>query len=328
MTLQQFLDLWNDGSDTMSVQTSGSTGAPKSLLVEKKRMLASAKMTCDFLNLKKGDTALLCMSLEHIGAEMMVVRAIERKLNLINIPVDGHPMKHIETAPDFAAMVPLQVYNSLQNDEEKEKLKRIKHLIIGGGGIGEKTQDALKEFPNFVWSTYGMTETLSHIALRRLNGEDASDWYRPFENVRLRLTAENCLAITAPSVLNEEIITNDIAEIRDDGFFKILGRKDNTIISGGVKIQIEEVERSLGIDNEPPKFAIGALGDEKFGQIVVLVCQNNLKSILENKIRSLHKYWQPKHIVCVDSIPTTDNGKIARKRVDEIIKKYFDASNL
>ena len=199
MSLQEFLEEWRDESPYVSVQTSGSTGAPKQMLVEKRRMLASARRTCDFLGLQPGDTALLCMSLDYIAGKMMVVRALERHLKLICVEPSGHPMKQ-KDGYTFAAMVPMQVYNSLQVAEERERLREIKHLIIGGGAVDEALAQELKDFPNGVWSTYGMTETLSHIALRRLNGDEASEWYTPFPSVEVSLSEDGCLVIDAPEV--------------------------------------------------------------------------------------------------------------------------------
>ena len=319
MTLADFLQDWNSQSDTVAVRTSGSTGTPKTLLVEKRRMLASARMTCDFLNLKAGDSALLCMSLDYIGAKMMVVRAIERNLRLVEVVPSGHPLAEIAEEIDFAAMVPLQVYNSLQVPDERQKLMKIKHLIIGGGAIDKKMQEELRTFPNAVWSTYGMTETLSHIALRRISGPETTDWYTPLAGVTIGLTENQCLTISAPYLSDTTLITNDIAEIDSNGNFKILGRADNVINSGGVKIQIEEVERrlnDLGIDN----VAIGSCADEKFGEAVVLLNASKVSdSTLNQAISQLPKYWQPKHIIKVDAIPLTENGKIARQKVKDLI---------
>ena len=229
MTIEDFLEGWNNASETVLVHTSGSTGEPKPMLVEKQRMVASARRTNDFLGLKKGDTALLCMSLDYIAGKMMVVRAIERGLQLVSVEPTGHPLSnqhfsslisHFSFPLDFAAMVPMQVYNSLQVPEERERLMQIRHLIIGGGAIDEGLAAELKSFPNAVWSTYGMTETLSHIALRRLNGPDASEWYTPFPSVKVALNEEGCLVIDAPEVCSERLVTNDIAEVKQgDGSF-------------------------------------------------------------------------------------------------------------
>ena len=301
MSLEEFLAEWNNDSPFVHVQTSGSTGAPKPMLVEKQRMLNSARITCDFLGLQEGDTALLCMSLDYIAGKMMVVRALERHLKLITVEPSGHPLDDNLCQIDFAAMVPMQVYNSLQVAEECERLKQIRHLIIGGGAIDETLASALKDFPNHVWSTYGMTETLSHIALRRLNGADASDWYTP------------------PS----RLITNDIADLSSgtgsSDKFRILGRKDNVICSGGIKIQIEQVERLLHPHLQEP-FLITKRPDAKFGEVVVLLTEGTVDEARQVCARVLPKYNQPKAYLHVDKIPLTETGKPARKEAENIAK--------
>ena len=302
---------WHDESPYVRVKTSGSTGEPKPMLVEKRRMLNSARITCDFLGLHEGDTALLCMSLDYIAGKMMVVRALERGLRLINVEPSGHPLA-VTQSVDFAAMVPMQVYNSLRVPEERERLMQIKQLIIGGGAIDEALAAELKTFPNAVWSTYGMTETLSHIALRRLSGPDASDYYTPFPSVHLSLSDEGCLIIDAPEVCPDILVTNDIAELRPDGTFRILGRKDNVICSGGIKIQAEEVERQLRPYLQEP-YMISKHPDEKFGEVVVLLTEGNPDDARAVCERILPKYHQPREYIHIDQIPLTETGKLKRR---------------
>ena len=316
MTLNDFLDEWNNPKNTVEVQTSGSTGVPKCIRVEKQRMLNSARITCDFLGLKTGDTALLCMPLDYIAGKMVVVRSIERQLRLTTVEASGHPLKNITNSFDFAAMVPMQVYNSLQVPEEREKLRTIKHLIIGGGPINDDLQQQLSSFPNNVWSTYGMTETLSHIALRRLNSENASLWYTPFNTVSISLNANGCLVIEAPLVHEGRLETHDRAEIRD-GKFRILGRLDNVINSGGIKIQAEEVEEMLRPHIKMP-YLISKCRDEKFGEVVVLLTEcPDLSLVKEICCNVLPKFWQPKHYLYTSHIPLTGTGKPARKAAEE-----------
>jgi O-succinylbenzoic acid--CoA ligase len=342
MSLEEFLEEWNNSSPYTHVQTSGSTGVPKPMLVEKRRMLNSARITCDFLGLHEGDTALLCMSLDYIAGKMMVVRAIERGLKLIVQEPSGHPMAMTQrgnwgTAPrvrslrstsgtvpsvspiNFAAMVPMQVYDSLQVPEERERLMQIKNLIIGGGAIDDALSAELKTFPNAVWSTYGMTETLSHIALRRLSGPEASEFYTPFPSVRVSLSDEGCLAIDAPEVCQEPLVTNDIAELSSQNF-KILGRKDNIICSGGLKIQAEEVERQLRPFMREP-YIISKRPDAKFGEIVVLLTEGSVDEAREVCQRVLPKYHQPRAYIHLDHIPLTETGKPARKQAESLVKK-------
>lgn len=317
MSLEEFLSEWNNDSSFVHVQTSGSTGVPKPMLTEKRRMLASARITNDFLGLREGDAALLCMSLDYIAGKMMVVRSIERGLKLITVEPSGHPLNHSQLAIDdcqidFAAMVPLQVYNTLQVPEERKRLLQIRHLIIGGGAIDEALGAELKNFPNAVWSTYGMTETLSHIALRRLSGPEASDWYIPFSSVKVSLSEDGCLVIDAPEVCPERLVTNDIAEISPQGF-RILGRKDNVICSGGIKIQIEEVESRLRPFLRVP-YLISKRPDPKFGEVSVLLTEGSIDEARQICERILPKYYLPRHYLHVDRIPLTETGKPARQQ--------------
>lgn len=321
MSLEEFLSEWNNDSLFVHVQTSGSTGAPKPMLAEKRRMLASARITNDFLGLREGDVALLCMSLDYIAGKMMVVRSIERGLKLITVEPSGHPLNHSQLAIDdcqidFAAMVPLQVYNTLQVPEERKRLLQIRHLIIGGGAIDEALGAELKNFPNAVWSTYGMTETLSHIALRRLSGPEASDWYMPFPSVKVSLSEDGCLVIDAPEVCPERLVTNDIAEISPQGF-RILGRKDNVICSGGIKIQIEEVESRLRPFLCVP-YLISKRPDPKFGEVSVLLTEGSVDEARQICERILPKYYIPRHYLHVDHIPLTETGKPARQQAAQL----------
>ena len=333
MTLEDFLSEWNNDSDTVLVHTSGSTGKPKPMRVEKKRMLNSARITCDFLGLKPGDSALLCMSLDYIAGKMVVVRSIERHLHLISVSPSGHPLKDVNEEITFAAMVPMQVYNTLQVPEERERLNRIRHLIIGGGAIDATLEQELQSLPGdiAIWSTYGMTETLSHIALRRINGDESSEWYQPFDSVHISQTEEGCLVIDAPQVCAETLVTNDIVEIEPYIYnkveklrFRIKGRKDNVICSGGIKIQIEEVETLLKPHLEKP-FMLAKKKDGKFGEIAVLLTEDEDIKKVEATIRRLlsdesekssdhkkYKYWIPKEFRYVEHLPLTETGKPKR----------------
>jgi len=322
--LKDFLKEWRNESPTISVKTSGSTGTPKLLKVEKKRMLNSARMTCDFLRLKSGDSALLCMPLQYIAGKMMVVRAEERNLKLITTEPSGHPLAGLNPFPhiDFAAMVPMQVWNSIQVSSEREKLASIRHIIIGGGAIHPELEAELRSFPNAIWSSYGMTETLSHIALRRLSGSEASEWYTilPLRDeaghdspIKVSQNeSDGSLIIEAPALCSEVLHTHDVVEFQKSGKggisgFKILGRTDNIVCSGGIKIQIEEVELAL----HPifgDTFLITSVPDEKFGEILVML---TTQAVDEHLLRSSlpHPYWMPKRIIRVEKLPQTGSGK-------------------
>ena len=349
MTLNDFLSSWHNGEERLTVHTSGSTGAPKALLVEKRRMAASARITCDFLGLEPGGRALLCLPLDYIAGKMMVVRALTRGLLLLAVKPSGHPLREIDTEGggswrdlaakpsghplrdidteeggiwcDLAAMVPMQVHHSLQTAEEKAKLWGIRHLIIGGGAIDDELEKQLKDHPHAVWSTYGMTETLSHIALRRLNGPEASSWYTPFEGVAIRQNEDGCLVIDAPEVAESTLVTHDIVEIADDGRrFKVLGRKDNVICSGGIKIQIEEVERLLRPHLTAP-FLVSKRPDKVLGEAVALLTEATDLAAIEGICRTvLPPYWRPRHYQHTGHLPLTETGKPARAEAERIIR--------
>ena len=321
MTQEEFLREWNSPSPYVRVKTSGSTGTPKNMLVEKRRMLASARMTCDFLGLQPGDTALLCMSLDYIAGKMMVVRALERGLQLISVEPSGHPLQTPTLSLSFAAMVPMQVWNSLQVPEQRERLRQVRHLLIGGGAISEPLAEALKDFPNYVWSSYGMTETLSHIALRQLNGPRRSSWYTPLPGVAVELNDDGCLVIKAPHLCDGPLVTNDIGELsasatsQEKGqLFRILGRRDNVVCSGGIKLQMEAIEEKLRPAMGSIPFMITKVKDDKFGEAVVLLVEGSKGALPheEQLFAALTKYERPKHIIPVSRLPMTETGKPAR----------------
>ena len=313
MTLDEFVSDWQSDSPTLLVHTSGSTGKPKPMLVEKRRMEASARITCGFLGLRAGDTALLCMPLDFIAGKMVVVRSLVWGLRLVAVEPSGHPLKGLTESPTFAAMVPMQVYNSLKVDEERRLLRGITHLIIGGGAVNSDMAEELRGFPNAVWSTYGMTETLSHIALRRLSGAEASEWYEPFDGVGVTTNADGCLVIDAPAVCAQALVTNDIAEIAPDGRrFRIRGRRDNVVCSGGLKLQIEEMEARLQPHLNVP-YMISKCPDDKFGEAVVLLAvTDDMESVREVCHKHMPRYEQPRYFLAVSALPMTPTGKPAR----------------
>lgn len=325
-SLAMFLKEWFNDSPLIQVKTSGSTGKPKVMMVEKTKMINSACMTLSFLGLKHPDSALLCMPLEYIAGKMLVVRALVGGLKLILVPPCSNPIAAISDSEvlNFAAMIPMQVSSALKDSSHEQRLKAIEHLIIGGGAVDDALASKLKSFPHNVYSTYGMTETLSHIALRRLSGQQASSFYSVFTGVKVYPSAEQTLTIEAPLVNNEPLITNHIVEFNDQGQFRVLGRKDNVINSGGVKLQIEELEqwlkdRQADLDDSYSRLKncsllISSRPDPKFGSIVVMLYatldnQELSPNELEVLFDKMPKYWHPKAIVKVEAIPLTGTNK-------------------
>ena len=269
---------------------------------------------------------------------MVVVRSLERRLQLVSVQPGGHPLsdaslgqyaRQLYASPDggltFAAMVPLQVYNSLRVPEEARRLKAVRQLIIGGGAIDDELACQLRTFPHAVWSTYGMTETLSHIALRRLSGPGASDWYTPFDTVAVSLNADGCLVIDAPLVHEGTLVTHDRAVINAQGQFRILGRLDNVIDTGGIKVQAEEVEAALKPVLRAP-FMITRAKDPKFGEAIVLLTEHPDPDSLKDACRQvLPHYWLPRHYLHIDHLPLTGTGKPARAQAEQWVARHRDA---
>ena len=247
-----------------------------------------------------------------------------RQLQLVIKAPQAHPLDGMHQAPTFAAMVPMQVTSSLNNAHERQLLADIRQLIIGGGAIDETLEKELRDFPNNVWSTYGMTETLSHIALRKINGKDADQWYTPFDHVNIATDHRGCLTIHAPMVCDNSLTTNDMVEIHPDGRrVRIIGRVDNVINSGGVKIHIEQVEERLRNAVDVP-FAITKRRDPLLGEMVVMLVQSTeLDALRQCCEQCLPAYWRPRLFISVDKIPTTDTGKPARKRAEQIAAQYM-----
>ncbi|MCY1663315.1 AMP-binding protein [Chryseobacterium sp. SL1] len=318
--VKNFLNEWFSDSDTVKVQTSGSTGTPKVFDIEKSRMMNSAEMTCNFLGLQEGDTALICLPVEYISGKMMVVRSMMRKLKLIVTDPSVKPVETLDQKIDFCAMTPLQVENSL------DKLYLIKNLIIGGAAVSEdlknKMQEALKtsDSENFIFETYGMSETLSHIGLKQILPEP-EEYFTVFENVEISLDERNCLRIYAPKLNPDILQTNDLVEIKNKKQFKFLGRIGNVINSGGAKIFPEQLE-ALVKKEIPNEVVFLGIDDVSLGQKLIAVIEGEKSDDLIKKIREIQfekSFHKPKEIAFVEKIPRTPNGKVSRKELLKLI---------
>ncbi|WP_370899584.1 AMP-binding protein [Chryseobacterium gossypii] len=312
--IKKFLDCWFSDMETVEVQTSGSTGVPKIFEIEKKRMINSAVMTCNFLGLQEGDTALLCLPVEYISGKMMMVRSIERKLKLIIADPSLKPLEDLEHEIDFCAMTPLQVENSIG------KLHLVRNLIIGGAAVSENLKKRISGLKANIFETYGMSETLSHIALKQLAPHQEDD-FTVFENVSISKDQRGCLRIFAPDVNPDILQTNDLVDIRNDRQFRFVGRIDNVINSGGVKIFPEELE-SLVKKEIPNEVVFLGLKDESLGQKLILVIEGEESEDLVRKISEIpfeKKFHRPKEILFIKEIPRTPNGKVSRMELNKHI---------
>ncbi|MBT0572635.1 AMP-binding protein [Riemerella anatipestifer] len=302
-----FLEDWYSEKPCVSVKTSGSTGVPKVFEVEKERMNASATMTCDFLGLNRSNKALLCLPVEYISGKMMLVRAIERGLKLLIKTPSINPLEDLDEEVDFCAMTPLQVEYSLG------KVDLIKKLIIGGAAVSESLKTKLKGVTSHIYETYGMSETLSHIALKQITPNEELH-FKPLQNIFLTQDERGCLCIEAPLLTSEKLITNDLVELKERGVFSFLGRVDNVINSGGVKIIPEQLEDKLKkiIPNE---LVFTSVSDAILGEKLVLVIEGKASQETQKLLGEIaydKPYHAPKEIVFLDEIPRTPNGKVNR----------------
>ncbi|GAB0155371.1 AMP-binding protein [Chryseobacterium sp. Alg-005] len=314
--IKKFLEEWFSNTEMVKIQTSGSTGTPKVFEIEKNRMIRSAVMTCNFLGLKEGDTALLCLPVEYISGKMMMVRSIERKLKLMISDPSLKPLGNLDSEIDFCAMTPLQVENSL------DKIHWIKNLIIGGAAVSESLKKRISDSATHIYETYGMSETLSHIALRQITPQP-EDYFTVFENISISIDERGCLKIFAPDLNAEIIQTNDLVEIKNEKQFRFLGRVDNVINSGGAKIFPEQLEALIKREI-PNEAVISGVEDESLGQKLILIIEGEESEDLIKKILEIQfekSFHRPKEIIFIDKIPRTPNGKVNRRELHDLIIK-------
>jgi len=315
-SLYTFIKEWLAPSDVLAVKTSGSTGAPKQMMFKKNQMIASAKMTCDYFKFSPEINMLLCLSTDFIAGKMMVVRAFVSGANIIAVEPGNNPLQGLGKKIDFVAMIPSQVKESLTHEKTKKAFESIDNVIIGGAPVVHSFEKVLSGCPNNVYATFAMTETLSHIALKKLSGKNKDDAFELFPGIKISEDERGCLAIDAPMLSDDIIITNDMVDIVDKTHFRWLGRYDNVINSGGVKLFPEKIEEKLSHVIKKNRFFISSVPDEKYGDKLVLVVESanenevlQLKGEIEN---ALDKYEKPKEYFCLGKFIETLNGKVKR----------------
>lgn len=310
-------------SNEISVQTSGSTGKPKEIKLKKAFMVNSALATGTYFNLKENTTALLCLSPDYIAGKMMFVRALTLGWQL-DVVAPTSEVK-ITKMYDFCAMVPMQLQNSLT------EINKVKTLIVGGGVVSKELEVQLQKLSTQIFATYGMTETITHIAVKRLNDFCQAELvstsnYSVLPNVKIYIDSRNCLVIKAPKVSDELIITNDVVQLISDNQFEWLGRFDNVINSGGIKLHPEKIEEKLS-DIIQQRFFVAGVPDEKLGEKLILVIEDVFSSAVEKSLQvkikqldSFSKFEIPKEIYFVEAFVETETKKIQRNKTLDLIK--------
>ncbi len=317
-----FIQEWRDEKEELEVLTSGSTGERKPLYLPKEGMRESARMTIAHYGIPEGAHALLCLSAGYIAGKMMLVRAMEGDWTIRAIPPSRDPIGDLEGEElrfAFSAMVPMQVMEALRDQEKRKAFEGIETLIIGGAPLSQELEHRVRSCSNRCFATYGMTETMTHIADRPLNGPDADDRFTPMEGVELESDRRGCLLIRAPHLFEGEVKTNDLVALGEGGKFRIRGRYDRLINSGAVKLLPEELEDKLGPVMDR-RFFIDKESDEELGETAVLYLEGApLDPSTEKLLWSLMKerleaYEIPKHIRSVPAFAETGSGKIDRMR--------------
>nr|WP_288832888.1 AMP-binding protein [uncultured Flavobacterium sp.] len=303
-SIGDFLLDWFDDNPYIDLQTSGTTGTPKIIRKNKQALVNSALATGDFFKLKPGDTALCCLPVQFIAGKMMLVRSFILGLEIDFVAPNSNPLENVNKKYDFVAMVPLQVQNSLN------ELHKVKKLIIGGAKMANSLENKLLNVSTKVYETYGMTETITHIAAKKI-GERA---FSILPNVSISQNENDCLVIDAPQLSDERLFTNDLVQIINDNQFVLLGRIDNVVNSGGVKLIPEKIEEKLA-DAIAARFFVGGIPDADLGEKLVLVIEGE-KQVLDDSIFTvLDKYEKPKAVFFVPEFEITESGKIKRKAI-------------
>lgn len=311
--LYWFLQEWFSDAETLIVQTSGSTGTPKLISIKKELMQNSAKGTGAFFDLGAGTKALCCLSINYIAGKMMVIRALTLGWELdVSEPV-SNPLENTFKEYDFCAMVPMQVQASLLN------LYLVKKLLIGGGVVSQNLQESLQDLSTECYASYGMTETVSHIAIKKLNHvkSELNNHYILLPNISISKDKRDCLVIDAPLLSEEKVVTNDVVSILSDNEFEWLGRVDNVINSGGVKLHPEAIEKELSkIISE--RFFVAGIPDEILGEKLILLIEGENRAYDFSSL-ALSKYQTPKQTYFVEQFVETETKKIQRKKTLDLI---------
>ncbi|MCB9225071.1 MAG: AMP-binding protein [Crocinitomicaceae bacterium] len=308
-----FIDLWNNDELTILVETSGSTGKPKVITLSKERIKASALATGEFFDLKEGETALLNLSPQYIAGKLMIVRAIVHEMNLIIAPLEQDPLLTLgDQQIDFAAFVPSQIEQILQHEKSVVKFNNMKNIIIGGAPLAADLENELVNFHPNIYASFGMTETITHFALRRLG----TPYYKCLEGFTVSQDNRSCLVIHPNKVVEEILFTNDVINMSDPHTFKWLGRLDNVINSGGIKIHPEKAEKMVAHLISDNRFYITSKKDPTFGEVAVLVIEGemDISGLLEDAKESLPKHHAPKEVIIEKQFEETPTHKIIRKK--------------
>lgn len=313
--IENFIAEWESQSEFIEVHTSGSTGKPKVIQLAKSQIEQSALATGKFFNFKSGDRILLNLSPNYIAGKLMLVRALIHDMRILVAPLDQNPLINLPYLEiDFAAFVPYQIQAILSNPDTAKKYEKLKKVIIGGAPLNPEWTEKIAALSNANYATFGMTETITHFALKRIAKD--IDFYTCLPGIHISTDQRGCLVIEKNQI-TDRLVTNDLITLIDTNRFIWKGRFDHVINSGGIKISPEEVEQKLaGLLKGYNYFIIGRK-NETYGEEVVLYIEGkkatNLEQLASEIQQVLNRYEQPKAIYWVSLFDRTATDKIIRK---------------
>lgn len=305
----RFMLDWINDDGVIEVQTSGSTGSPSKWMVSKSAMLASATLTAEYFNCLWGTTALLSLSSSFIAGKMMLTRAMSQGWNLTAIEPTAQPLESVQQPYDFAAFTPMQL--ALLTPPQLQHLGRFRVVIVGGAAVSISLCQTLSALGNTFYETYGMAETLSHVAVRKVQLEPGP--FQAIGEITFSVDEQSRLQIHAAHLSGDMLQTQDVVSLIDPVSFYYRGRYDRVINSGGIKLFAEAIESKLATVLQQP-FAITSHPDEVLGERVVIYIESESipdEHALKERMRSvLERYEMPKEIVVVQALERTFSGKI------------------
>ncbi len=332
-TTFDFLRNWFRGNEEFHLQTSGSTGSPARIVAQRWQMEASAEATRRALQLQSGGNSLVCVDTRYIAGQMMLVRSVLCKMRIHAVEPSANPLKELlpDNAFSLAALVPYQLQKIVESDLHS-RLNMIDTVIVGGSAVSPEIIRGLDAYSTRIFATYGMTETLSHVALRRLNGNGKSDFFQALPGVSLAVDVRGCLKIEV-SYLRKSLTTNDLVELVGDSAFRWLGRADFVINTGGIKISPEVVEGRLdslksGL-NLHGRFVVSSVPDSALGERIILVIEGNgleehaRMELFDTFHKNLPRYERPKEILFIGRLPETVTGKIDRLKLRKLLTEQL-----
>lgn len=318
-----FVGGWLTGEKQFRVHTSGSTGTPKAIVISREQMVLSAQKTGNFLGLQIGNSALICLSAAHIAGKMMLVRCLELGLTPTIIDAYNNPFLLVNRSFDFTALVPLQVQSILKNEATAALFHQTKKVIIGGSPLNSNLEKQLLNAPNDIYQTYGMTETVSHVALKNISSGQKE--YHALPDVHFGIDDRNCLVVNAPMATPTHLVTNDVVDLTSSTSFVWKGRADFIINTGGIKVQTEVLEKQIARifkqQNIQIDFFVFSEKDELLGEKICLCVNSKLNDILPTLNEQLPKFHTPKLVYFLNEFQYNNSGKLDRKKCIELIRK-------